>query len=58
MNFYKEFYFLSLIIVFVILFGLFNYEMIFLLFVDYKFSFMLKDIVFVIMFGFIVGVVV
>ncbi|MED3992657.1 MFS transporter [Priestia aryabhattai] len=58
MNSYKEPYFLSLIIVFVTSFGLSNYETIFSLFVDHKFSFTPKDIAFVITFGSIAGAVV
>ncbi|MFF2091427.1 MFS transporter [Paenibacillus sp. NPDC058174] len=57
-NSYREPYFLSLIIVFVMSFGLANYETIFGLFVDHKFSFTPKDIAFIITFGSIAGAVV
>lgn len=55
---YKEPYFLSLIIVFVMSFGLANYETVFGLFVDQKFGFSPKDIAFIITFGSISGAVV
>ncbi|GGG61433.1 MFS transporter [Paenibacillus radicis (ex Gao et al. 2016)] len=55
---YREPYFLSLIIVFVMSFGLANYETIFGLFVDHKFAFTPKDIAFIITFGSIAGAVV
>jgi DHA1 family multidrug resistance protein-like MFS transporter len=55
---YREPYFLSLIIVFVMSFGLANYETIFSLFVDHKFGFTPKDIAFIITFGSIAGAVV
>ncbi|MDR6878793.1 MFS transporter [Bacillus sp. 3255] len=57
-NAYKEPYFLSLIIVFVMSFGLANFETIFGLFVDQKFGFQPKDIAFIITFGSIAGAVV
>ncbi|WP_042166393.1 MFS transporter [Paenibacillus gorillae] len=57
-NSYREPYFLSLIIVFVMSFGLANYETIFGLFVDHKFAFTPKDIAFIITFGSIAGAVV
>ncbi|MBB3109695.1 DHA1 family multidrug resistance protein-like MFS transporter [Paenibacillus phyllosphaerae] len=55
---YREPYFFSLIIVFVMSFGLANFETIFGLFVDHKFSFGPKDIAFIITFGSIAGAVV
>ncbi|WP_134686731.1 MFS transporter [Brevibacillus migulae] len=55
---YKEPYFLSLIIVFVMSFGLANFETVFSLFVDHKFGFEPKDIAFIITFGSIAGAVV
>lgn len=55
---YREPYFLSLIIVFVMSFGLANYETIYGLFVDRKFGFQPKDIAFIITFGSIAGAVV
>jgi len=55
---YREPYFLSLIIVFVMSFGLSNYEQIFGLFVDHKFGFTPKDIAIIITFGSIAGAVV
>jgi len=58
MNSYKEPYFLSLIIVFVMSFGLANFETVFSLFVDHKFGFEPKDIAFIITFGSIAGAVV
>lgn len=58
MHSYREPYFLSLVIVFVMSFGLANYETIFGLFVDHKFSFTPKDIAFIITFGSISGAVV
>ncbi|MDQ1914235.1 MFS transporter [Paenibacillus sp. GD4] len=57
-NAYREPYFLSLIIVFVMSFGLANFETIFGLFVDQKFGFEPKDIAFIITFGSIAGAVV
>jgi DHA1 family multidrug resistance protein-like MFS transporter len=58
MNSYKEPYFLSLIIVFVLSFGLANFETVFGLFVDHKFGFGPKDIAFIITFGSISGAVI
>lgn len=58
MNSYREPYFLSLIIVFVLSFGLANFETVFGLFVDHKFGFEPKDIAFIITFGSISGAVV
>jgi len=55
---YREPYFLSLILVFVLSFGLANYETIFSLFVDHKFGFTPKDIAFILTFGSIAGAVV
>ncbi|CAI6086099.1 MFS transporter [Cohnella sp. JJ-181] len=55
---YRAPYFLSLIIVFVMSFGLANFETIYSLFVDHKFGFDPKDIAFVITFGSIAGAVV
>ncbi len=55
---YREPYFISLIIVFVMSFGLANYETVFGLFVDHKFGFTPKDIAFIITFGSIAGAVV
>jgi DHA1 family multidrug resistance protein-like MFS transporter len=55
---YREPYFLSLIIVFVMSFGLANFETVFGLFVDQKFGFGSKDIAFIITFGSIAGAVV
>ncbi|MOA05512.1 Major Facilitator Superfamily protein [compost metagenome] len=55
---YREPYFMSLIIVFVLSFGLANYETVFGLFVDHKFGFTPKDIAFIITFGSISGAVV
>ncbi|MDR6549108.1 MFS transporter [Paenibacillus qinlingensis] len=55
---YREPYFFSLIIVFVMSFGLANYETIYGLFVDQKFGFQPKDIAFIITFGSIAGAVV
>ncbi|GIN87984.1 tetracycline resistance MFS efflux pump [Heyndrickxia sporothermodurans] len=55
---YRQPYFLSLIIVFVMSFGLANYETVFGLFVDHKFNFTPKDIAFIITFGSISGAVV
>ncbi|GED69885.1 multidrug resistance protein 2 [Brevibacillus reuszeri] len=57
-NVYREPYFLSLIIVFVMSFGLANFETVFGLFVDHKFGFGPKDIAFIITFGSIAGAVV
>lgn len=55
---YREPYFLSLIIVFVMSFGLANFETVFGLFVDHKFGFEPSDIAFIITFGSIAGAVV
>ncbi|ALP38776.1 multidrug transporter [Paenibacillus sp. IHB B 3084] len=55
---YREPYFFSLIIVFVMAFGLANYETVFSLFVDHKFGFTTRDIAFIITFGSIAGAVV
>lgn len=55
---YREPYFISLVIVFVMSFGLANYETIFGLFVDHKFGFTPKDIAYIITFGSIAGAVV
>ncbi|WP_040949861.1 MFS transporter [Gorillibacterium massiliense] len=55
---YREPYFMSLVIVFVLAFGLANYETVFGLFVDHKFGFTPKDISFIITFGSISGAVV
>ncbi|MBD2868606.1 MFS transporter [Paenibacillus arenilitoris] len=55
---YREPYFLSLIIVFVMSFGLANFETVFGLFVDHKFGFEPRDIAFIITFGSIAGAVV
>lgn len=55
---YREPYFLSLIIVFVMSFGLANFETVFGLFVDHKFGYDPKDIAFIITFGSIAGAVV
>ncbi|MHA7583320.1 MFS transporter [Paenibacillus vandeheii] len=55
---YREPYFFSLVIVFVMAFGLANYETVFSLFVDHKFGFTTKDIAFIITFGSIAGAVV
>jgi len=55
---YRQPYFLSLIIVFVMSFGLANYETVFGLFVDHKFGFTPRDIAFIITFGSIAGAVV
>ncbi|CAH1217079.1 Tetracycline resistance protein, class C [Paenibacillus auburnensis] len=55
---YREPYFIGLIIVFVMSFGLANYETVFGLFVDRKFGFTPKDIAFVLTFGSIAGAVV
>ncbi|TVY04407.1 MFS transporter [Cohnella terricola] len=57
-NSYRQPYFLSLIIVFVMSFGLANYETVFGLFVDHKFGFTPRDIAFIITFGSIAGAVV
>lgn len=58
MNSYKEPYFLGLVIVFVMSFGLANFETVFGLFVDHKFGFTPKDIAFIITFGSIAGAVI
>ncbi|CQR53477.1 MFS transporter [Paenibacillus riograndensis] len=55
---YREPYFFGLVIVFVLSFGLANYETVFGLFVDHKFGFTPKDIAFVITFGSISGAVI
>ncbi|KWX79726.1 MFS transporter [Paenibacillus jilunlii] len=55
---YREPYFFGLLIVFVLSFGLANYETVFGLFVDHKFGFTPKDIAFVITFGSISGAVI
>ncbi|NIK70947.1 DHA1 family multidrug resistance protein-like MFS transporter [Paenibacillus sp. BK033] len=55
---YREPYFLALIIVFVMSFGLANFETVFGLFVDHKFGYGPKDIAFIITFGSIAGAVV
>ncbi|GBG11746.1 MFS transporter [Paenibacillus agaridevorans] len=55
---YREPYFLSLIIVFVMSFGLANFETVFGLFVDHKFGLEPSDIAFIITFGSIAGAVV
>ncbi|WP_019640702.1 MFS transporter [Paenibacillus fonticola] len=55
---YREPFFLSLIIVFVMSFGLANFETVFGLFVDHKFGFEPGDIAFIITFGSIAGAVV
>lgn len=55
---YREPYFIGLVIVFVLSFGLANYETVFGLFVDHKFGFTPKDIAFVLTFGSIAGAVV
>lgn len=55
---YREPYFIGLVIVFVLSFGLANYETVFGLFVDHKFGFTPKDIAFVLTFGSISGAVV
>lgn len=54
----KERYFFNLIIIFVLAFGLANYETVFGLFVDHKFGFTPTDIAFIITFGSIAGAVV
>lgn len=58
MHAYKEPYFIGLIIVFVMSFGLANFETLFSLFVDHKFGFEPKDIAFILTFGSIAGAVV
>ncbi|MHA7963913.1 MFS transporter [Paenibacillus sp. CAU 1782] len=55
---YREPYFISLIVVLIASFGLANFETVFGLFVDHKFSFTPKDIAFIITFGSISGAVV
>lgn len=55
---YREPYFFSLIIVFVMSFGLANFETVFGLFVDHKFGFEPQDIAFIITFGSISGAVI
>ncbi|WP_238652426.1 MFS transporter [Paenibacillus piscarius] len=58
MRSYRESYFFGLVIVFVLSFGLANYETVFGLFVDHKFGFTPKDIAFVLTFGSIAGAVI
>ncbi|WP_019913010.1 MFS transporter [Paenibacillus sp. HW567] len=58
MRSYREPYFFGLLIVFVLSFGLANYETVFGLFVDHKFGFSPKDIAFVLTFGSISGAVI
>lgn len=58
MRSYREPYFFGLVIVFVLSFGLANYETVFGLFVDHKFGFTPKDIAFVLTFGSIAGAVI
>ncbi|MBD3922528.1 MFS transporter [Paenibacillus sp. PR3] len=58
MNSYREPYFIGLVIVFVMSFGLANFETVFGLFVDQKFGFEPKDIAFILTFGSIAGAVV
>ena len=58
MRSYREPYFISLIIVFVMSFGLANFETVFGLFVDHKFGFEPTDIASIITFGSIAGAVV
>ncbi|AWB44619.1 MFS transporter [Paenibacillus sp. CAA11] len=55
---YREPYFISLIIVLVASFGLANFETVFSLFMDHKFSYTPKDIAFIITFTSIAGAVV
>lgn len=55
---YREPYFFSLIIVFVMSFGLANFETVYSLFVDHKFGFTVKEIAFIITFGSIAGAVI
>jgi len=55
---YREPFFPALILVFVLSFGLANYETIFGLFVDHKFGFTPKQIAFILTFGSIAGAVV
>jgi len=55
---YREPFFPALILVFVLSFGLANYETVFGLFVDHKFGFSPKDIAFILTFGSISGAVV
>ncbi|ASS67553.1 MULTISPECIES: MFS transporter [unclassified Paenibacillus] len=55
---HREPYFLSLIVVFTLSFGLANFETVFGLFVDHQFGFGPKDIAFIITFGSIAGAVV
>jgi len=55
---YREPYFFSLILVFVMSFGLANYEAVFGLFVDHKLSFTPKDIAFIFTFASIGGAVI
>jgi len=54
----KEPYFISLIIIFIMSFGLANYETVFTLYVDQKFGFSTKDIAYIITFGSIAGAVI
>ncbi|GMK41872.1 tetracycline resistance MFS efflux pump [Paenibacillus sp. CCS19] len=58
MRSYREPYFLGLVIVFVMSFGLANFETLFSMFVDQKFGFEPKDIAFILTFGSIAGAVV
>lgn len=55
---YREPYFISLVLVFVMSFGLANFETIFGLFVDHKFGFGPDDIAFILTFGSIAGAVI
>ncbi|GFN32215.1 MFS transporter [Paenibacillus xylaniclasticus] len=55
---YREPYFISLVIVLVMSFGLANFETVFGLFVDHKFGFEPRDIAFILTFGSIAGAVV
>lgn len=54
----KEPYFISLVIIFIMSFGLANYETVFTLYVDQKFGFSTKDIAYIITFGSIAGAVI
>lgn len=58
MTSYQAPYFIGLVIVFVFTFGLANFETVFGLYVDHKFSFTPKDIAVIITFGSILGAVV
>ncbi|WP_127531644.1 MFS transporter [Paenibacillus kobensis] len=55
---YREPYFMGLVLVFVMSFGLANFETLFGLFFDHKFGFGPKDIAFILTFGSIAGAVV